>query len=212
MRRHSSRRWQATRWLLERFYPAEFALRRPVDPNSVERQLDWLWHIIDSTLAMLWHTDRQTPLPLRWVLVCRPDRRRGPLAFFCTDLTTAMEQIVGWYIDRRAIEVTFEEVRAHLGVETQRQWSSRAVGRTTPCLLGLFSLVMLVAPRLHAGALPVRAAAWHLKADPTFSDVLAAVRRHLWMARNRPSLAADGPGRFPNHLVDTLIEAACYAA
>src|SRR3954452_21729368 len=33
------------------------------------------------------------------------------------------------------VEVTFREVRDHLGVETQRQWSDRAIARTTPCLL-----------------------------------------------------------------------------
>jgi hypothetical protein len=165
-----------------------------------------------ATGTALWHTDGQAPVPLRWVLVRRPDRRRGPLAFFCTDLTAAAEQIVRRYIDRWSIEVTFEEVRAHLGVETQRQWSTLAIGRSTPCLLGLFSLVVLVAQTLHPGALPVRAAAWYPKAEPTFSDVLAAVRRHLWTSVNRPPLAADRPGRFPDHLIDTLVEAACYAA
>jgi hypothetical protein len=159
-----------------------------------------------------WHTDGHDPVPLRWVLVRRPDRRRGPLAFFCTEPTAAAEPIVRWYVDRWAIEVTFEEVRAHLGVETQRQWSTPAIGRTTPCLLGLFSVVVLLAQTLHPRALPVRTAAWYPKADPTFTDVLAVVRRHLWLSANRPPRAADSPGRFPDHLFDTLIEAACYAA
>jgi hypothetical protein len=49
-------------------------------------------------------------------------------------------------------------------------------------LLGLFSVVALLAQTLHPGAQPVRAAAWYPNADSTFSDVLAAVRRHFWMA------------------------------
>jgi hypothetical protein len=48
------------------------------------------------------------------------------------------------------LEVTFEETRAHLGVETQRQWPDRAIARTTPCLLGLFSAVTSLAARLRA--------------------------------------------------------------
>jgi hypothetical protein len=42
----------------------------------------------------------------------------------------------------------FAEVRAHLGVVTQRQWSDKAILRTTPALLGLFSIVTLWANAL----------------------------------------------------------------
>ena len=82
------------------------------------------------------------------------------------------------------IEVTFEEVRAHLGFETQRHWSARAIGRTTPCLLCLLSLVVLMAQRLHPDGLPLRQNGWYHKQEATFSDVLAAVRAHLWSAKN----------------------------
>ena len=86
-----------------------------------------------------------------------------------------------WSIRRWRVEVTFREVRDHLGVETQRQWSDRAIARTTPCLLGLFSLVTLLAARLdrHARAAACTAA-WYRKPRPTFADTLAAVRRQLW--------------------------------
>jgi hypothetical protein len=80
-----------------------------------------------------------------------------------------------------AIEVTFHEVRTHLGVETQRQWSDLAIVRTTPALLGLFSLVTIFAHQLlDEHPFPVRQAAWYAKALPTFSDTLAFVRQHLW--------------------------------
>src|SRR2546425_8782087 len=79
------------------------------------------------------------------------------------------------------IEVTYEESRAHLGVDTQRQWSDLAIERSTPCLLGLYSLVVLLAHALHPdGQVPVHQAAWYPKTQATFSDVLATVRRHLW--------------------------------
>ncbi|MGF6252379.1 hypothetical protein ABID82_006739, partial [Methylobacterium sp. PvP062] len=85
--------------------------------------------------------------------------------------------ILGWFVQRWTIEVTFQEARAHLGVETQRQWSDTAIARTTPFLLALFSIVTLLAARLSARQRRrVAAAAWYPKPRPTFADALAAVR------------------------------------
>lgn len=165
-----------------------------------------------ATGTALWHRDGEAPLPLRWVLVRHP-RLRAPVALFCTDPDVPAEQILAWYLGRWSIEVTFQEARAHLGLETQRQWSTPAIGRTTPCLLGLFSLVVLMAHTLHPHDLPPRQAAWYAKGDPTFSDVLAVVRRHLWTSRNRPTPTAPPASAYsPDHLLAALIEAACYAA
>jgi hypothetical protein len=91
------------------------------------------------------------------------------------------QQIVQWFVLRWQLEVTFEEVRAHLGVETQRQWSDWAIVRTTPALLGLFSLITLLAQQcVSRRRLPVRRTAWYAKPVPTFSDALAIVRKELW--------------------------------
>ena len=90
-------------------------------------------------------------------------------------------EVILRYQGRWQLEVTLEESRAHLGVETQRQWSRLATARSTPALLGLFSLTVLLGHAIHpGGAIPVAAAAWYPKDQATFSDVLAAVRRHLW--------------------------------
>ncbi len=79
------------------------------------------------------------------------------------------------------MEPTFRHVREHLGVETQRQWSDKAIARTTPALLGLFSLVTILAHALLTRHdLSIRTAAWYPKPLPTFSDALALVRRSLW--------------------------------
>ncbi len=90
--------------------------------------------------------------------------------------------IIAAFVRRWNIEVTFEETRRHLGVETQRQWADRAIARTTPALFALFSLVCLMALRLVAmgHALPIRMTAWYRKSKATFSDVLAMVSRILW--------------------------------
>jgi hypothetical protein len=120
-------------------------------------------------------------LPIRWVLLRDPQQRFDPQALLCTDPDRDPLQIVRWFVRRWQVEVTLREVRDHLGVETQRQWSDRAIARTTPCLLALFSVVALLAARLDGRTrAAVRIDAWYRKSRPTFADTLAAVRRHLW--------------------------------
>ena len=124
-----------------------------------------------------------------------------------------MHQIIAWYVSRWQIEVTVEEVRCHLGVETQRQWSARAIARTTPCLLGRFSRVLLLAYRLSPTGLPPRQAAWYAKSAPPFADLLALVRRQLWTEVNSPAALQTALLGNPSALVlELLIETACYAA
>ena len=131
----------------------------------------------------LWYVSGKPPLPIRWVLIRDPQSRFQPQALLCTDPNADPAQIVQWFVLRWQLEVTFREVRTHLGVETQRQWSHRAIARTTPILLGLFSWVTLAAHQLqHSEPMPCRTAAWYPKPKPTFSDALALVRRHLWPA------------------------------
>jgi hypothetical protein len=98
-----------------------------------------------------------------------------------TDLTATAQQILLWFRQRWQVEVTFEEVRAHLGVETQRQWSDLAILRTTPALLALFSIVVLWAHQLREHEdFSLRSTAWYHKRLPTFVDALAHVRQLLW--------------------------------
>jgi hypothetical protein len=87
-------------------------------------------------------------VPIRWVLLRDPCRRFDPQALLCTDPAQEPLQVIRWFVQRCQLEVTFREVRDHLGAETQRQWSDKAIARTTPCLLGLFSIVALLAARL----------------------------------------------------------------
>lgn len=83
-------------------------------------------------------------MPLRIVLVKTPNGKNIAETFFSTDMTNEPTQIINRFVLRWNIEVTFEESRAHLGVETQRQWSDKAIQRTTPLLMGLYSLLTLV--------------------------------------------------------------------
>jgi hypothetical protein len=132
----------------------------------------------------VWFHNGMPPLPIRWVLIRDPNGKFKPQALLCTDLMANPEQILKWFVMRWQTEVTFHEVRDHLGVETQRQWSDWAIARTTPALLGLFSLVTLLA-NTHAqkGKIPIRQDAWYCKPLPTFSDALALVRQEVWQHR-----------------------------
>lgn len=160
----------------------------------------------------VWYHSGQPPVPLRWVLIRDPQETFKPQALVCTDLTVKAKQIVQWFVLRWRLEVTFHEVREHVGVETQRQWSAGAIGRTTPALLGLFSVITLLAHRsTRKGHLPIRQAAWYRKRWPTFSDALAVVRQTLWTQLGFPiSESKTDVVKMPCHLFQRLTEALCY--
>jgi hypothetical protein len=129
----------------------------------------------------VWRHAGSPVVPIRWVLLRDPRGRFDPQALLRTDPARDPLQIVRWFVRRWRVEVTFREARDHLGVETQRQWSDRAIARATPCLLALFSLVSLLAARLDRHArTAVSTDAWYRKPRPTFADTLAAVRRQFW--------------------------------
>ena len=162
----------------------------------------------------VWRSPAQPVVPIRWVLIRDPKGKFKTQALLCTDLTVKPAQIIKWFVLRWQLEVTWHEVREHMGVETQRQWSDRAILRTTPALLGLFSLVTLLAHQhVRRGRLPTRQAAWYTKAQPTFSDALAVVREHLWHHLCFDLLAAGIKGaKSPQALWDRLIPALSYTS
>jgi DDE superfamily endonuclease len=134
-----------------------------------------------ASATAIWYRGGLPPVPIRWLLVRDPKGELEPQAFLATDLDARPCDILAWFVSRWQVEVTFEETRAHLGVETQRQWSDTAILRTTPVLLGLFSLVTLWAHDLSKSRkFKPRTAAWYPKAVLTFSDAIAAVRREIW--------------------------------
>ena len=162
----------------------------------------------------VWYHAGMPLVPLRWVLVRDPQDEFEPQALLSTDLLLTPAQIVGYFVLRWQVEVTFHEVRDHLGVETQRQWSDRAILRTTPALLGLFSLVTLFTHAVLQGQpLPVRRAAWYAKELPTFSDTLAFVRQQLWpVSISYLSPAQPDLIEIPRSLFHRLTDTLAYAA
>jgi hypothetical protein len=193
-----------------------------IDPHTVWQQQSLTWYDgqqrdmdIASGTAVWFHTGK-TPVSIRWVLIRDPLGEYAPVALLCTDPQQTPLNIVSWFVQRWRLEVTFEEARRHLGIETQRQWSDKAIARTTPLLFGLFSWVTLLAHALYASQ-PVgspRQAAWYAKPLPTLSDALAVVRQHLWAAYPTFRISEDDPDmlKIPIPLFDALISTLSYAA
>jgi hypothetical protein len=173
-----------------------------------ERQVE-----ISSQTAVWYHTGLP-PVPIRWVLIRDPEGEFPTQALLCTDLDAAPAQILAWFVQRWQLEVTFHALRAHLGMETQRQWTPLAIARTTPALCGLFSLVTLLAhPRCSSTAPPLRQSAWYHKPLPTFADALALVRRQLWTSLIFPTSPRTlDREQIPRAVLDHLCDLLCYAA
>jgi hypothetical protein len=129
----------------------------------------------------LWYGYGIRPVPIKWVLI-KGSEGSEPTVLFTLDLESSVEKVIRDYINRWPIEVTFEELRRHLGMETQRQWSDSAIDRETPCIIASFSIIVLIALELQkedTEKITIQTSSWYLKKHITFSDMLAYVRRHI---------------------------------
>lgn len=167
-----------------------------------ERSIAW------CSGTALWYHAGKPPVSIRWIITRDPSGAQEPRTYFTTNPQREPLTIVTHFLLRWTLEVTFEESRAHVGIETQRQWSDLAIARSTPCLLGLYSLIAVWGTTLSS--VPIQQSAWYHKAQATFSDVLVALRRQLWEARFSSGSPADA-----DHVLisrsqyESLLHAAC---
>lgn len=163
----------------------------------------------------VWYSTGLPAVPLRWVLIRDPAGEFKSQALLCTDLSADPGRIISWFARRWQMETTFQEVRQRLGFETQRHWAEKAIRRTAPALLALFSVVALFAHQQKA-RMPqaARRAAWYEKERPTFSDALAVVRKELWAreATFYGSVSEEEMVKVPREFMERLTDALCYAA
>jgi hypothetical protein len=165
------------------------------------------------TGTCVWYHTGLPTVPIRWVLVRDPAAKCAPQALVCTTVDAQPEQIVSWFVLRWQWKTTFQAVRTHVGVETQRQWNEQAILRTTPALVGLFSLVTLLADQQwRHRPFVVRQAAWYRKPQPTFNDALAAVRRQLWNSVSSCTCRSPIDLQKLQHMVlEQFVDMLCYA-
>ncbi len=178
---------------------------------------DGQWRTMDiASGTAIWYHKGKPPIPHRWVIIRDPQHEYESVALLCTDPQACPAQVTTWFVQRWRLEVTFQEARRHLSFGSQRHWSSTAIARTTPVLLGLFSWVTLLAHALYTTdphqCLPQTA--WYAKVLPTFADALALVRQQLWSAYPFFGTSPPQPDmlKIPSPLFDTLISSLCYAA
>jgi len=167
-----------------------------------------------ATQTAVWYHTGKPVVPIRWVLIRDLQGKFETQALLSTELRLSALEIVSAFVQRWHMEVTFEEARAHLGMETQRQWNDLAISRTTPVLLGLYSIVTLMAQGLGAtDRMRVRQSAWYVKNHATFSDTMSWVRRYLWATVDF-SMSSDQTDmvKIPRPLVERFIDAVRYAA
>lgn len=190
------------------------------DPHTPWNAINIAWYngeertIEVATGTSVWYHNGMPPAPIRWVLIRDPLGKFDPQALLCTDLGARPEQIVSWFVLRWQLEVTFHEVREHLGFETQRQWSDKAIERTSPLILALFSLIAVFVHKMsQEGMVSVRSTIWYTKETPTFADALALVRKELWpktifATSNKKADMIE----IPSDLLDRMVDVLAYAA
>jgi len=194
---------------------------KTTDIQWIKTDVQWYGGILKTvefvTLTCLWHVMGHDPVPIRLVLLRDPDGKYESIPLMSTEVSLTAIEIIEAFVKRWNQEVTHREVREHLGVETQRQWSDLAIMRSTPTLFGLYTITMLIADALHVfNPLKAQETAWYQKRKVTFSDALTAVRKHLLEHRylnNRGSSKTPDPKEIPpeeglRSLIDQLAQVA----
>jgi hypothetical protein len=176
------------------------------------QQNDRMVEVLTGTAV--WYHSGMAVVPIRWVLVRDPEGKFPPTGLLSTDLKLTPEEILGYYVGRWQVEVTFEESRQYLGVESQRQWSDKAIERSTPIVLAIYSIVALMATSMASvDALKPRESAWYVKEHITFSDALAAVRQALWRSQGFSMSSSDSDiAKIPRPLLQRLFDTLCYGS
>jgi hypothetical protein len=194
--------------------PEQVVAHRPLTPITVQ------WYggghrrvgVVSGT--GLWYKAGAGVVPIRWVFVRDLQGTHRDEYFYTTDTALTAQQIVSRFTARWPIETTFQEVRAHLGFETPRQHVAKSVLRTTPCLLGLFSVIGLIyVEHVKSHPMGIRQTLWYTKDEPTFSDAIATVRRLFWreILFQQPSYR-DAFQKLPLKIKTWVLDRLCQAA
>lgn len=189
------------------------------NPQTKWRRIQVNWYGAEKEIEIasdkcVWFHIGKEAVPIRWVVIRDPLCQFQTQALLCTKQESEPRQIVQWFIKRWQVEVTFEESRRHLGIETNRQWSDKAIGRTTPCLFGLFSLIAMMAENLsETGKLKIRNAVWYEKEVATFSDAIGCVRQQIWECQSFQTSKNEWEMiKIPRSFLETLTDTICFVA
>lgn len=169
------------------------------DPNVTWEKIVVNWYggkekeLLIYTGVHLWYAYGIPPLPIRWVLIKDPLNEAEATVLFSTNIDHSAKRIMEIFVLRWPIEVMFEESRRHLGIETQRQWSDKGIERTTPCIFGSYSTIVLMAYKLSKetkSKIPIQGTSWYNKSYVTFSDVLHYVKMSILREKYFPKFGS----------------------
>lgn len=158
------------------------------DPAMIWNTMEVVWYggerkkVEYLTGTCLWYGYGIRPVPIKWILTREPNNSATGALIFSTEINMALEDIIENFVCRWQLEVTFQEARRHLGMETQRQWSDNAIDKITPCILASYSIInLMVLENLESTGenIPIQTSTWYKKTHVTFSDVLAYLRREI---------------------------------
>ena len=114
---------------------------------------------------------------VRDVLGKRPDQM-----FYCTRLQWDARQILSCYSGRWSIEVSFHDCKQQLGFEDPANRKEKAVRRTAPMAMILYSLIVVWFDREGHRHVEFPDRPWYPhKDEPSFADMLTTLRRQSWM-------------------------------
>jgi hypothetical protein len=128
-----------------------------------------------------WYRIGEALVAVRWVYVHDRTGTHRDEYFFTTDLHLKPKQIVECYTQRWSIETTFQECREYLKLESTKCYGKATVLRFTPCLFGLYTIIVLLYLQLPNSLHAPSVLSWHGKTTVTFSDMMVRVRRTIWM-------------------------------
>jgi hypothetical protein len=160
-----------------------------------------------------WYRIGEDLVAVRWVYVHDCTGTHRDEYFFTTDLSLCPKQIVECYTQRWSIETTFQECREHLKLESTKCHSQQTVLRVTPCLFGLYTIVVLLYLQLpDLLRLPIMVS-WSGKSTTTFADMITCVRRAIWQQWFFQTSTKTAPfSKLPRSLQETILYALAPAA
>lgn len=128
-----------------------------------------------------WYKGGEGLVQIRWVFVHDLTGTHRDEYFFTTDVNLTPARVIEEFTGRWSIETTFQEMRAHLGLETTCGWCEKTILRAAPSLFGLYSVVVLLYAMVPCSIAARSRVRWVNKDTITFSDAIAAVRRWIWV-------------------------------
>ena len=185
--------------------PAEMLKQRARRKTLTIYGRDQQMRICDALARVFKVPDR----PLRVVAVEALTGGRGQEAFYSTCQTATAIEVLTWYSWRWSIEQTFHDSKQYLGFEEPQGWSRRAVQRTAPMAMLLYSLIVIWFVEYgHVAYRPITRPWYLTKQHASFADMFVTLRCES--AREHIStLGLSGPGsRKINQIVEHLTQLA----